>query len=634
MPAQAALTHSWADLVGVAVGAAATTSHLYSAWIGFSVHRHHFPPARYYTLAILSVAWATAWTTLAALPISREHPDLLVLSSLLSGYGAPALLIFNARAVQPRTRIGAWLMVCGLPGSAFSLLCLLHPDSLAFVAQFRHGAEDGAHRALWHPFVSPLYLGHGITMIGCHLTSGVLLVRGILRARSPEHREALGWLVGAMAVGVFLTLMFTWLPGALGQVEVLRLAPLSTLPVALFALRGVAQLGRTNRPSATEERLRSEVMVNLVRSTAAQILEQLRSARNLNIVISEQTPEVAPQMREIRHHLDLASSDLDRLERFSETRRAGLQIRHFIPELRRIRDGLPPSDQKLVHLELSAEAEACALLGDSALMPETFRALFTNALDAVNVSTHGRVWVRAQREDPAVIPPDALHPELDGTPTVRVEFQDEGDGMTETVLANAPKPFFSTRPRRHGLGLAQAIGGILASGAAFHLESRPGEGTRAVIWLSCAPADNLLTHQRPIPAGVDILQVDADDRRSSLMATLLGRHGARVHRISEGTQALHQLERNREAGAPLPKLVYIEEVGEGPQPTGTAALLPHFIRSGLPIIWVGHSRSQITYTNDPDPQIVKIVRPIETFDLVRLMIGSLAGAHHPGEGKE
>ncbi|HEX8913209.1 MAG TPA: HDOD domain-containing protein [Humisphaera sp.] len=74
---------------------------------------------------------------------------------------------------------------------------------------------------------------------------------------------------------------------------------------------------------------------------------------------------------------------------------------------------------------------------------------------------------------------------------VVVTVTDNGTGMDEATLRHAFDPFFSAKRagRRRGMGLAKALRWVEASGGTIKLESRPGEGTRAMVLLPVAPPD-------------------------------------------------------------------------------------------------------------------------------------------------
>jgi len=70
-------------------------------------------------------------------------------------------------------------------------------------------------------------------------------------------------------------------------------------------------------------------------------------------------------------------------------------------------------------------------------------------------------------------------------PSVLVEIEDDGPGMTPEVLARAGEPFFTTKEPGEGSGLGIYIARTLAEqlGGSLELESAPGRGTKARIVL-------------------------------------------------------------------------------------------------------------------------------------------------------
>jgi putative nucleotidyltransferase with HDIG domain len=116
--------------------------------------------------------------------------------------------------------------------------------------------------------------------------------------------------------------------------------------------------------------------------------------------------------------------------------------------------------------------------------------LVSNALQATD-PVNGRVEVHA-----------AVDP---GSTGVVLTITDNGVGMDENTLRRAFDPFFSalTAGRRRGLGLAQALRWVEASGGTIRLDSRPGQGTRAVVQLPAAAGETpvaaeLKAEQRPV----------------------------------------------------------------------------------------------------------------------------------------
>src|SRR5262249_9392587 len=66
---------------------------------------------------------------------------------------------------------------------------------------------------------------------------------------------------------------------------------------------------------------------------------------------------------------------------------------------------------------------------------------------------------------------------------VRLSVRDDGEGMSEQVLARIFEPFFSTKERGPGLGLAVVRPIVASHGGRVEVESRPGQGARFDVWL-------------------------------------------------------------------------------------------------------------------------------------------------------
>ena len=66
---------------------------------------------------------------------------------------------------------------------------------------------------------------------------------------------------------------------------------------------------------------------------------------------------------------------------------------------------------------------------------------------------------------------------------VTFEVRDEGPGMSESVLAQAFEPFFSTKFAGRGLGLPVALGVVRAHEGGLDVTSQLGRGTTVRIFL-------------------------------------------------------------------------------------------------------------------------------------------------------
>jgi len=80
---------------------------------------------------------------------------------------------------------------------------------------------------------------------------------------------------------------------------------------------------------------------------------------------------------------------------------------------------------------------------------------------------------------------------------VEITVRDTGSGMSDHVRQQATLPFFTTKPvgKGSGLGLSMVDGYVKQSGGKMELHSRPGSGTRVLLFMPTADATT-----KPAPA--------------------------------------------------------------------------------------------------------------------------------------
>ena len=112
--------------------------------------------------------------------------------------------------------------------------------------------------------------------------------------------------------------------------------------------------------------------------------------------------------------------------------------------------------------------------------------LLVNALEALPPSG-GSIQVSVRQGDPASV--DLEHGydfRVGPAPCVCVEVQDSGSGIDEDLLQRVYEPFFTTKSRGTGLGLATVLGAMRAQQGAVSVESRRGQGTSVRLWFTQA----------------------------------------------------------------------------------------------------------------------------------------------------
>ncbi|MCM2268606.1 MAG: PAS domain S-box protein [Thermoanaerobaculia bacterium] len=77
-------------------------------------------------------------------------------------------------------------------------------------------------------------------------------------------------------------------------------------------------------------------------------------------------------------------------------------------------------------------------------------------------------------------------------PAVLLEVEDDGPGMDEATRARLLEPFFTTKPKGRGLGLASVVGIVRRHRGGLAVDSNPGRGTifRILLPLATRPVDS------------------------------------------------------------------------------------------------------------------------------------------------
>ncbi|WP_395714669.1 PAS domain S-box protein [Reyranella sp.] len=132
---------------------------------------------------------------------------------------------------------------------------------------------------------------------------------------------------------------------------------------------------------------------------------------------------------------------------------------------------------------------------------------------------------------------------------------DSGEGMDAETLRRATEPFFTTKGvgKGTGLGLSMVHGMAEQLGGQLTLESAPGAGTTATIWLPILEQRQPLPPMREVPPTspqpllpLSILSVDDDPQVLLNTAAMLEDLGHRVATASSARQALEKLAEGEE----------------------------------------------------------------------------------------
>ncbi len=193
---------------------------------------------------------------------------------------------------------------------------------------------------------------------------------------------------------------------------------------------------------------------------------------------------------------------------------------------------------------------------------------------------------------------------------------DTGTGMPPETLARAIEPFFSTKEvgKGTGLGLSMVHGLAAQSGGQLTLESAPGAGTSATLWLPASDAAPRLENpasfldHAPLSRQLSILLVDDEELVRSGTAAMLEVMGHSVVQVPSASVALEHL-----ASGAACDLLVTDQMMPGMTGAELAAKAKQ-LRPRLPAILVSG------YTNMDAPfagKLPLLAKPFHQADLAR-----------------
>lgn len=134
----------------------------------------------------------------------------------------------------------------------------------------------------------------------------------------------------------------------------------------------------------------------------------------------------------------------------------------------------------------------------------------------------------------------------------RISFQDSGAGITPENLAKIFEPYFTTKPKGSGLGLATAHSVVQNHGGRIEVKSVPGKGTCFYVYLPASDGDiDLEEHvSDPLPiAGTGrILIMDDEEDITEAAASLLELLGYEVECTSGGAETIKKYKAAQDGG--------------------------------------------------------------------------------------
>ena len=141
---------------------------------------------------------------------------------------------------------------------------------------------------------------------------------------------------------------------------------------------------------------------------------------------------------------------------------------------------------------------------------------------------------------------------------VRITVQDEGIGIPEEYLKKIFDPYFTTKPKGSGLGLATSYSIVKNHEGLIAVESKPGAGAKFAIYLPASEKEIAFTRpqtQTLTKGKGKILVLDDEDVICMLVTHALTPLGYEVSTALEGLSAIKVYEEAMQAGQPFDAVI-------------------------------------------------------------------------------
>ncbi len=198
-------------------------------------------------------------------------------------------------------------------------------------------------------------------------------------------------------------------------------------------------------------------------------------------------------------------------------------------------------------VNITPEAELWPLVVDPGQISQVFNNLLINAIQAMPSGGNIKVMISNSGV------PEGL-PLREGR-YVRIDFIDEGEGISEENIGKIFDPYFTTKDRGYGLGLATCYSIIKKHEGYIHVQSRPGSGSTFTVYLpsyEAAEKEGNRKNDATTPnEKYRVLLMDDEEYILDSLSSILESFGHECDTAREGREALEKFKLSLREGKPF-----------------------------------------------------------------------------------
>ncbi len=217
-----------------------------------------------------------------------------------------------------------------------------------------------------------------------------------------------------------------------------------------------------------EQKARRELLMTLGEMSAVVAHKVRNPLASIKLGMQLLRKDISGSAGHVAQTVDLVDQEVDKIERIVEELLNVVHPRDLNTTETDLKDIISmalfavseETNAKRINLFREYSPDFPMIMADPAQLEQVFYSIFTNAIDAMGVA--GTLCIRGG------IGPDS---------SVRVEIQDNGEGIPPENMSKIFDPFFTTKANGTGLGLCLARQIVEAHNASITASSRVGQGT-------------------------------------------------------------------------------------------------------------------------------------------------------------
>ncbi len=330
--------------------------------------------------------------------------------------------------------------------------------------------------------------------------------------------------------------------------------------------------------------------------------------------------KMQPHLKSLENLTQRAAEMVQQLLTFARknvTEKKNIPLKILVKEtLGTSRLGIPENIQLVEHYS----DDKFIVHGDASQLQQVVMNLVNNARDALEEASDARISVSLKR---FVATPEFMrkHAHLRGGAMVCLTVQDSGQGLSESDLAHAFDPFFSTKKQGKGtgLGLSMSRGAVESHGGIIEVDSWEGKGAEFRVYLPLLEGDEVRKASRmPVVIqgkGELVLLVDDELVVVETVAAALESIGYRVITARNGEEAFGVFMQNEQELALIITDIVMPKMG------GVELMQSVRQYSDIPMVLMTGYGFDKEIVDKPSPMV--ILKPFSIPDLSEMLAKAL-----------